>query len=87
MSPETPQYESPYSVKIETANGKSANLPIVVLTPKQLEDFLQVEFKKLAQEAGARGARLHVERAVAADYDQVIREVAACLRPAKSNVA
>jgi hypothetical protein len=87
MSPETPQYESPYSVKIETSNGKSTTVPIVVLTPKQLEDFLQVEFKKLAQEAGARGARLHVERAVAADYDQVVREVSACLRPAKSNVA
>ncbi len=87
MSPEMQQYESPYSVKIETATGKSTNLPIVVLTPKQLADFLQVEFKKLAQEAGVRGARLHVERAVAADYDQVIREVAACLSPAKTNVA
>lgn len=87
MSPETPQYESPYSVKIETATGKSTTVPIVVLTPKQLEDFLQVEFKKLAQEAGAKGARLHVERAVAADYDQVIREVAACLRQVRSNVA
>jgi hypothetical protein len=42
----------------------------------------------LAQEAGAKGARVHVERAVAADYEQVIREVAACLRSAaKASVA
>lgn len=87
MTQETQQYESPYCVKIETASGKSTSVPIVILTPKQLEDFLQVEFKKLAQEAGVKGARVHVERAVAADYEQVIREVAACLRSAKANVA
>jgi hypothetical protein len=44
-----------------------------------LEVFLQSEFKRLAQEAGVKGARIHVERAVAADYEQVLREVAACL--------
>ena len=87
MTSETQQSESPYCVKIETATGKSANVPIAVLTPKQLEDFLQIEFKKLAEEAGVKGARVHVERAVAADYEQVIREVAACLRSAKANVA
>jgi hypothetical protein len=87
MTPETQQSESPYSVKIETATGKSSTVPIVILTPKQLEDFLQIEFKKLAQEAGVKGARIHVERAVAADYEQVIREVAACLRSAKTSVA
>jgi hypothetical protein len=87
MTPETQQSESPYSVKIETAAGKSTTVPIVILTPKQLEDFLQIEFKKLAQEAGVKGARIHVERAVAADYEQVIREVAACLRSTKASVA
>jgi len=87
MASETQQSESPYSVKIETATGRSTTVPIVVLTPKQLEDFLQVEFKKLAQEAGVKGARVHVERAVAADYEQVIREVAACLRSAKTSAA
>ena len=86
MTAETQQYESPYSVKIETTD-RSTTVPIVVLTPKQLEDFLQVEFKKLAQEAGVKGARIHVERAVAADYEQVIREVATCLRSAKASVA
>jgi hypothetical protein len=87
MTPETQPSESPYSVKIETATGKSSTVPIVILTPKQLEDFLQIEFKKLAQEAGVKGARIHVERAVAADYEQVVREVAACLRSAKASVA
>jgi len=87
MSPEMQQTESPYSVKIETATGKSITVPIVVLTPKQLADFLQIEFKRLAQDAGAKGARLHVERAVAADYEQVIREVAACLASTKASVA
>ena len=86
MTPETQQSESPYSVKIETATGRSTTVPIAVLTPKQLEDFLQIEFKRLAQEAGVKGARVHVERAVAADYEQVIRDVAACLRSAKANV-
>jgi len=87
MTPETQQSESPYCVKIETATGRSTTVPIAVLTPKQLEDLLQIEFKRLAQEAGAQGARVHVERAVAADYEQVIREVAACLRSAKASVA
>ena len=87
MTPETQQSESPYCVKIETATGGSTTVPIAVLTPKQLEDFLQIEFKRLAQEAGVKGARVHVERAVAADYEQVIREVAACMRSAKASVA
>jgi len=87
MTPETQQFESPYCVKIETAAGRSTTVPIAVLTPKQLEDFLQIDFKRLSQEAGAKGARVHVERAVAADYEQVIREVAECLRSGKANVA
>jgi hypothetical protein len=87
MTLETQQSESPYCIKIETATGRSTTIPIVVLTPKQLEDFLQIEFKRLAQEAGVRGARVHVERAIAADYEQVIREVGACLRSARASVA
>ena len=87
MTQETQQYETPYSVKIETATGRSTIVPIAVLTTKQLEDFLQIEFKRLAQEAGVKGARVHVERAVAADYQQVIREVAACLGSGKSSAA
>ena len=87
MSPETQQSESPYRVKIETETGQSATVPIAVLTPQQLEVFLQTEFKKLAQEAGVKGARIHVERATAADYEQVLREVTACLSSAKSRAA
>jgi hypothetical protein len=87
MTPETQQSESPYSVKIETATGRSTSVPIAVLTPQQLKDFLQIDFKRLSQEAGAKGARVHVERAVAADYEQVIREAATCLRSAKASVA
>ncbi len=83
MTPETQKFESPYCVRIETGSGQSATVPIAFLTPKQLEVFLQTEFKRLAQEAGVKGARIHVERAMAADYDQVLREVASCLFSAK----
>jgi len=87
MTPETQQPESPYCVKIETATGQSSTVPIAFLTPKQLEIFLQTEFKRLAQEAGVNGARVHVERAIAADYEQVLREVSVCLRSATKRVA
>jgi hypothetical protein len=87
MTPETQQYESPYCVKIETATGQSSTVPIAVLTPKQLEVFLQTEFKRLAQEAGVKGARIHVERAIAADYEQVLREVSECLLSARKRAA
>jgi hypothetical protein len=87
MTPETPQSESPYCVKIETGTGQLSTVPIAVLTPKQLEVFLQTEFKRLAQEAGVKGVRIHVERAIAADYEQVLNEVSACLLSAKKRVA
>jgi hypothetical protein len=87
MTPETQQFESPYCVRIETDTGQSSTVPIAILTPKQLEIFLQSEFKRLAQEAGVKGARIHVERAVAADYEQVLREVAACLFSSKARAA
>ena len=87
MNPETQPSESPYRVRIETDAGQSATVPIAVLTPKQLEVFLQTEFQRLAQEAGVKGARIHVERAIAADYDQVLREVTACLSAAKARAA
>lgn len=87
MNPEAQQSESPYCVKIETENGQSATVPIAVMTPKQLEVFLSTEFKRLAQEAGVKGVRIHVERAIAADYDQVLHEVTACLSSAKPRAA
>src|SRR5512146_949286 len=82
MAPETQQPEYPYLMKIETSSGQSANLPIAFLTPKQINNFLQFDFKRLVQEAGIQGARVHVERAMTADYEKVLCEVAACLRTA-----
>jgi hypothetical protein len=87
MTPEIQQSESPYCVKIETATGQSTTVPIAFLTSTQLEVFLQTEFKRLAQEAGVTGARIHVERATAADYEQVLREVSVCLRSATKRIA
>ncbi len=81
------QIEYPYFVKIETATGQSANVPIAFLTPKQLETILQTDFKRLAQEAGVSGARIHIECAGTADYDKVLRDIAACLRTASVRVA
>src|SRR5438046_10676576 len=87
MNPETQQSESPYCVRIETETGQSATVPIAVLTPKQLEVFLQSEIKRLAQEAGVKGVRIHVERAIAADYEQVLRQLTECMNHAKDKTA
>lgn len=87
LTQETQQFESPYCVKIETGSGPSATIQVAFLTPKELEVFLQTDFKRLAQEAGIKGARIHVERAVAADYEQVLREVSACLLSAAKRAA
>ncbi len=45
MTARTPQPLFPYSVKINTATGTDATLPITLLTAKQAEE-LQVEFKE-----------------------------------------
>ncbi len=87
MSPEMQQAEYPYSVTIETSTGQVANVPLAVMTPKQIENFLQVDFKRLVQEAGVKGARIHIERAMTADYERVLREVAAYLRGGKAKTA
>jgi hypothetical protein len=87
MTPETQQVEYPYSVKIETTTGQSATVGIAFLTPKQVENFLQFDFKRLTQEAGVKGARIHVERAMTADYEKVLHEVTACLRTATVKAA
>ncbi len=74
MKEETQTPEYPYLVKIETASGRSQTVPIAFLTPKQLEQFFQHDFKRLVEEAGAKGARVLVERATTADYETVLRE-------------
>ncbi len=83
MTPDTQHSESLYCVRVETATGQSATVPIASLTLKQLEVFLETEFKRLAQEAGLKGTRVHVQRAIAADYEHVINEVETFLRSAK----
>ena len=87
MISETTHSEYPYILKIETSNGKHANVPIAFLTPKQIESFLQFDFKRLVQEAGLSGVRIHVERAAAADYEKILGEVAAYLRSSMVKVA
>ena len=80
MTPEMQQQsESPYCVRIETETGQSSTVPIAFLTPKQLEVFLQSEFKKLAQEAGVRGAPAFSGAGGGRRLEQVLREVSACL--------
>ena len=86
MTARTPQPLSPYSVKINAAAGTSATLPITLLTPKQAE-HLQVEFKKIAHDAGVRGARISVQRLAVDDYDKVLHEAKACLRKAMPKAA
>jgi hypothetical protein len=87
LSPENQQAEFPYFVKIETSTGQSAIVPIAFMTPKQVEDFLQTDFKRLVHEAGVTGARIYVERATTADYEKILGDVAACLRTAKLKAA
>lgn len=87
MSLETPQVEFPYFVKFETSNGQATTVPIAFLTTKQVEDFLQVDFKRIVQEAGINGARVHVERATTADYEKVLSEITAYLRTARPKAA
>ena len=86
MTPKTQQPLHPYSVKIETLTGKSSTIPVTFLTPKQAE-HVQVEFKRLAHEAGIKGARINVQRVVADDYEKVISEAKACLRTAMPKAA
>lgn len=87
MSQETPAAEFPYFVKIETANGQSTTVPIAFLTRKQVEQFLQVDFKRIVEESGVKGARIYVERATTADYEKVLKDFTACLRSASARAA
>jgi len=86
MTPKSHQPLHPYSVKIETPTGKSTALSVTLLTAKQAEE-VQVEFKRLAHEAGIKGARINVQRVIADDYEKVIREAKACLRTAMAKAA
>lgn len=86
MAPKKGQPVHPYSVKIETATGKSSKVPVTLLTPKQAEE-VQSEFKKMAHDAGGKGARIEVQRVTTGDYEKIVREARACLRAATGKVA
>ena len=86
MAPKTQQLLHLYTVKIETPTGKSTTLPGTLLTPKQAEE-VQAEFKRLAQDAGVKGARINLQRITADDYEKVIQEAKACLRNALTKAA
>jgi hypothetical protein len=86
MTPKKHQPLHPYSVKIVTPTGKCATLPLTLLTPKQVKD-VQIEFKRSAQEAGIKGARIAVQRIAADDYERVLREAKACLRTVMAKAA
>jgi hypothetical protein len=87
MSPEAQAIEYPFTLKIETSTGQSVTVPIAFLTREQVAKLLQADFKRLAEEAGMKGTRVHVEQAVTADYDKVLQEVAAYLRRAAQKAA
>ena len=87
MPAEIQQPEYPYSVKIETATGQSTEVPFAFMTRQQMETFVQSDFKRLVEEAGIKGARIHVERAETADYDKVLGEIGSYLRTAKGKAA
>jgi hypothetical protein len=76
----------PYSVKITAAAGTDAILPVTLLTAEQAEE-LQVEFKKIAHDAGVRGARISAHRLAVDGYDRVLHEAKACLRKAMPKAA
>ncbi len=85
MSPELQQQEFPYYLKIETATGLSLDLRIAFMTRRQIEDFLQFDFKRLVQEAGLQGARVHVQQAPTVDYERALDEIAVCFRSATTS--
>jgi len=80
MSSEVQNVEYPFTLKIETSTGQSVTVPIAFLTREQVAKFLQSDFKRITEEAGAKGIRVHVEQAATANYDNVIEEVTAYLR-------
>ncbi|HVZ17169.1 MAG TPA: hypothetical protein VG897_08640 [Terriglobales bacterium] len=69
-------------VKVETPTGQTVTVPIAFLTREQVAKFLQTDFQRLTKESGVKGTRVHVEQATTADYENVLQDVAACLRRA-----
>jgi hypothetical protein len=82
MSPEMQAIEHPYTLKIETPSGQTVTVPIAFLTREEIKSFLQSDFQRLAQEAGMKGSRVHIEQAVTTDYNNVLQDVASYLQRA-----
>jgi hypothetical protein len=82
LAPEVKEVEYPYCVKVETSTGHFA-IPVAFLTTKEVEAFLQFDLKRLAQEAGVKTVRIHLERAVTVDYKEVLRDIEAGLRSSR----
>lgn len=87
MSPESQAAELPFFLKVETSTGQTTTVPIAFMTAKQVEAFVQSDFKRLVQEAGVKGARIFIERATTADYQKVLQDLAAYLRTAAGRAA
>ena len=81
------QPEYPYVLTLETAPGQSTVVPIAFLTTREIENFLQTDFKRLVEAAGLKGVRVHIERAPTADYDKVLVDVAGHLRSVATRAA
>jgi len=82
MSSEAQKIEYPFTLKIETSTGQSVTVPIAFLTQEQISKLLQSDFKRIAEEAGIKGSKVHIEQAVTANYDNVLQEVATHLKRA-----
>ncbi len=87
MIAETQEVRYAYALKIESPSGHSVTIPMAFLTRAQISDFLQSDFKRLAQEAGIEGARVELQHADTADYVDVLEKVAASLRRASLQAA
>ena len=80
MQPEVQNIEYTYAVTLETPLGQSIVVPFASLTREEVASFLQVDFKRLVDHAGVKGARVQVEHASTIGYDRVLEETEACLR-------
>ncbi len=87
MSSEAQAAEYPYTLKIEIPTGQTVTVPIAFLTREQIAKLLQSDLKRLAQEAGVKGTRIHVEQAATANYESVLQEFAAYFRRAAMRTA
>jgi hypothetical protein len=87
MTLEAQQAECPLAVTVETSAGQSVIVPFASLTREQVATFLQVDFKRLVQQVGLKGARVHVQHAQTVGYNKLLEETEAYLRRAAIKAA